>query len=66
MNWRNIKSVISDFDGTEMMKRAAGVAAERGLEWLHVDYVPQLDAFYRGCGYRRSEAGLLNLRNYAV
>lgn len=48
--------------GTEMMKHAAEVAAERGIEWLHVDYVPHLEAFYRGCGYRKTEAGLLNLR----
>lgn len=52
--------------GTEMLKRAAGVAAERGLEWLHVNYVPQLDAFYRGCGYRMTEAGLLNVRDEAT
>ena len=49
--------------GAEMMKRAAKIAAERGIEWLHVDYEPHLDAFYRGCGYRKTEAGLLNLRN---
>ena len=48
--------------GTEMMKLAAKVAAERGIEWLHVDYEPYLEAFYCGCGYRKTEAGLLNLR----
>ena len=52
--------------GTEMMKRAAKIAAERGIEWLHVDYDPHLHAFYRGCGYRKTEAGLLNLRNDAT
>jgi ribosomal protein S18 acetylase RimI-like enzyme len=51
--------------GTEMMKRAARMAAERGIEWLHVDYEPHLDAFYRGCGYEKTEAGLLNLREEA-
>jgi len=49
--------------GTEVMKRAAEIAAERGLEWLHVDYEPHLYAFYRGCGYEKTEAGLLNLRD---
>jgi GNAT superfamily N-acetyltransferase len=49
--------------GTEVMKRAAEIAAERGIEWLHVDYEPRLDAFYRGCGYEKTEAGLLNLRD---
>jgi ribosomal protein S18 acetylase RimI-like enzyme len=48
--------------GTELMVQAAKVAAERGLEWLHVDYEPHLDAFYRGCGYEGTKAGLLNLR----
>ena len=49
--------------GTELMRRAAMVAAERELEWLHVDYEPHLDAFYRGCGYQETQAGLLNLRD---
>ncbi len=48
--------------GTELMKRAAEVAGERGIEWLHADYEPHLDAFYRRCGYRKTEAGLLSLR----
>jgi GNAT superfamily N-acetyltransferase len=47
--------------GTELMRRAAQIAAERGLEWLHVDYEPHLHAFYRGCGYEETKAGLLNL-----
>ena len=52
--------------GAEMMKRAAKIAAERGIEWLHVDYEARLHAFYCGCGFRKTEAGLLNLRNYAT
>jgi GNAT superfamily N-acetyltransferase len=48
--------------GAELMKRTAEVAKERGIEWLHVDYEPHLDSFYRGCGYRKTDAGLLNLR----
>jgi ribosomal protein S18 acetylase RimI-like enzyme len=48
--------------GTELMLRAAKIAAERGIEWLHVDYEPHLYAFYRGCGYEETKAGLLNLR----
>lgn len=49
--------------GTELMRRAAMMAAARGIEWLHVDYEPHLYAFYRGCGYKETEAGLLNLRD---
>ena len=48
--------------GTEIMKLAAKVAAEHGIEWLHVDYEPHLDSFYKGCGYQKTEAGLLNLQ----
>lgn len=48
--------------GTGMMNLAAGIASDRGLEWLHVDYEPQLEPFYRRCGYGRTEAGLLSLR----
>jgi len=48
--------------GTELVRQAAKVAAQRGLEWLHVDYEPRLQAFYRGCGFKKTEAGLLRLR----
>lgn len=48
--------------GTGLLQQAARVAAQRGIEWLHVDYEPHLDPFYRGCGYEKTEAGLLNLR----
>jgi GNAT superfamily N-acetyltransferase len=33
-----------------------------GAEWLHVDYEPHLDEFYRGCGFRPTAAGVLRLR----
>jgi len=49
--------------GTKMTRQAAKIAADRGIEWLHVDYEPHLDTFYHGCGYRKTEAGLLNLRD---
>ena len=29
--------------------------------WLHVDYEPHLDGFYRGCGFRPTAAGLAAL-----
>ena len=47
--------------GTELVRRAAAVARERGVRWLHVDYLPELEAFYRGCGFRHTEAGLMDL-----
>ena len=47
--------------GTELMRQAAAAASKRGIEWLHVDFEPHLEGFYRGCGYKKTEAGLLNL-----
>ena len=49
--------------GRALVRRAAEVAHERGLHWLHVDYEPQLAGFYHACGFRRTEAGLLRLRD---
>ena len=47
--------------GTEMLARVTRIATERGLEWLHVDYDPHLKAFYEGCGYVKTDAGLLKV-----
>jgi len=40
---------------------AVRVARERGAEWLHVDFEPHLEGFYRACGFRPTEAGLIRL-----
>src|SRR4051812_41176496 len=34
--------------GRELVVRGAQVARDRGIMWLHVDYEPHLEAFYRG------------------
>ena len=47
--------------GTELVRRAAAVARERGIDWLHVDCEPHLRDFYTGCGFRYTTAGLMNL-----
>jgi GNAT superfamily N-acetyltransferase len=47
--------------GTRLVRAAAITARERGMEWLHVDYEPHLEAFYRGCGFAPTQAGLLRL-----
>jgi len=47
--------------GRALVAHAAQVARERGIMWLHVDYEPHLEAFYRGCGFRHTEAGLMRL-----
>jgi GNAT superfamily N-acetyltransferase len=48
--------------GTELVRCAAAVARKRGIHWLHVDYVAELERFYRGCGFRHTEAGLIDLQ----
>jgi GNAT superfamily N-acetyltransferase len=47
--------------GTELVLRAAAAAAQRGAEWLHVDFAPELEPFYERCGFRGTRAGLLYL-----
>lgn len=47
---------------TRVVERATALAWERGATWLHVDFEPHLEGFYRGCGFRHSAAGLIRLR----
>ena len=47
--------------GRELVQRATAVAREQGVDWLHVDYEPHLDGFYRGCGFQPTLAGLIRL-----
>lgn len=46
---------------TELVRQVADAARERGAHWLHVDYEPKLDGFYRACGFRPTAAGLIRL-----
>jgi GNAT superfamily N-acetyltransferase len=46
---------------TLLVKAAEKAARERGAKWLHVDFEPHLRDFYRGCGFRPTEAGLIAL-----
>lgn len=46
---------------TQLVRQAAEVAQARGAAWLHVDFEPQLRAFYAGCGFRPSAAGVMRL-----
>ena len=48
--------------GTALVEKAAELAKERGLEWLHVDYEEELKTFYKACGFRPTRAGLIKLR----
>ena len=48
--------------GQELVRHAILLARRRGIEWVHVDYEPHLEDFYRGCGFVPTLAGLINLR----
>jgi ribosomal protein S18 acetylase RimI-like enzyme len=51
--------------GTELVAVAAQRAQEAGCEWLHVDFQPELAAFYfEACGFRPTDAGLVHLRDH--
>jgi GNAT superfamily N-acetyltransferase len=47
--------------GRELVRLAEEAARQRGLEWLHVDYDPELEPFYASCGFRPTPAGLIRL-----
>jgi GNAT superfamily N-acetyltransferase len=49
-----------------LLQEAARAASDQGLEWLHVDFVPELERLYREAGYRHTKAGLLALGVGAV
>lgn len=44
-----------------LVQRAAEIARERGAEWLHVDFEPHLEGFYRHCGFGPTAAGVMRL-----
>ena len=44
-----------------LVARAAELARERGAQWLHVDFEPHLEGFYRRCGFGPTAAGLMRL-----
>ena len=47
--------------GTTLVRAMVEHLKGRGFDWLHVDYRPELESFYRGCGFTPSAAGLLRL-----
>ena len=47
--------------GARLVQEAAAVARARGIHWLHVDYEPHLENFYRTCGFNSTLAGLMRL-----
>lgn len=49
--------------GVELVRQATEAAKKSGVEWLHVDFEPYLETFYRKCGFKNTKAGLMNLRS---
>ena len=47
--------------GRRLVEVAIEEARARGMEWLHVDYEPPLEPFYRACGFGPTAAGLIRL-----
>ncbi len=47
--------------GRALVRRLTAEVAAAGCDWLHVDYEPHLDNFYRSCGFDPTAAGLLQL-----
>ena len=47
--------------GSRLVRRAIELSRERGALWMHVDYEPHLDPFYRACGFRPTAAGVIDL-----
>ena len=48
--------------GGELVRHAVAAATENGVEWVHVDFEPQLAAFYSSLGFRSTDAGVLWVR----
>lgn len=46
---------------SRLVERAAEAARARGAQWLHVDFEPHLEGFYRQCGFGPTAAGLMRL-----
>ena len=49
--------------GRQLVEQAVEKVRQRGMEWVHVDYDPELRHFYDRCGFQPTEAGLIPLTN---
>lgn len=48
--------------GQKLVEQATMEARRRGCHWLHVDFEPHLESFYRSCGFQHTLAGLVSLQ----
>lgn len=49
--------------GQQLVREAIKAAQARQIEWLHVDYELQLEAFYQSCSFAFTNAGVMQLNN---
>lgn len=47
--------------GSELVRQCLLEAQKQNITWVHVDYEEHLDSFYKGCGFKSTAAGLVNL-----
>ncbi len=47
--------------GTKLVKQVIEVVKARDIVWLHVDYEPHLEGFYKRCGFQATRAGLIHV-----
>ena len=65
--WVARNYLVELLEGTRLAEVVGAVssleeaAAARGIEWIHVDYEPHLDGFYRACGFQPTLAGLISV-----
>ena len=45
----------------KLVQAVSEEARQRGVQWLHVDFEPHLESFYRQCGFGHTAAGLMRL-----
>jgi len=48
--------------GRTLVRHAEELARQAGAEWLHVDFEPRYENFYRQCRFSNTLAGLINLK----
>ncbi|WP_421743711.1 GNAT family N-acetyltransferase [Cellulomonas sp.] len=48
--------------GQRLVEALVDEVRSAGCEWLHVDYEPHLEPFYRQCGFAATRAGVLRLQ----
>ncbi|GEM47089.1 GNAT family N-acetyltransferase [Deinococcus cellulosilyticus] len=48
--------------GQQLVQEAIREARRQGCHWLHVDFEPHLESFYRACGFQDTRAGLIQLQ----